>query len=287
MSTAEANSLLQQAQKAATSKGWFGLGGPKYDEAAELFSRAGNSFKLAKKWQEAGEAYLKSAQMYIQAGEEEDASTAYLAAAKCFKKGYPTEAIQSLQCAIKILKSKGRLYPAAAQQKEIAQIYENEFMDIENAMNAYEEAAEWYESEDSKAQATNCSLKVATMAAELEQYQKAYEIFERVAQASLDNQLTKWSVKDYLLKAGICRLAVDDHVATQRAFEHYQDMDVAFGSTRECKLLLNLAQAIEAGDQEAFTTHVFEYDQMTKLDKWKTTILLRVKQAISSESDLT
>jgi alpha-soluble NSF attachment protein len=51
-----------------------------------------------------------------------------------------------------------------------------------------------------------CLLKVAHFAAQLEQYPSAIEKFERVASDSADNQLTKWSIKEYFLKAGLCCL---------------------------------------------------------------------------------
>lgn len=38
-------------------------------------------------------------------------------------------------------------------------------------------------------------------------YYKAITNYERIARSSINNHLMKWSVKDYLLKAGICHLA--------------------------------------------------------------------------------
>lgn len=49
-------------------------------------------------------------------------------------------------------------------------------------------------------------MKVAALAAQLGDYALAIEKFESVAAASLDNNLTKWSVREYFLKAGICHL---------------------------------------------------------------------------------
>lgn len=53
-----------------------------------------------------------------------------------------------------------------------------------------------------------CLLKVAHFAAQLEQYQVAIDNFERVATESVDNQLTKWSIKEYFLKAGLCSMCI-------------------------------------------------------------------------------
>ena len=69
----------------------------------------------------------------------------------------------------------------------------------------------------------------------------------------------------------------------RRNITRYTGQDNTFSSTRECKFLGFLIDAIEAGDQEAFTAAVVEYDQVMKLDNWKTAILLKIKRGISEE----
>lgn len=128
-------------------------------------------------------------------------------------------------------------------------------------------------------------LKVADLAAMEGDYYKAIELFEKVAQTAVSNNLMKWSVKDYFLKAGLCHLAVGDQVATNRAFEKYRDMDPTFPSQREHQLLVDLYEAVEAGDQEMFADKLFQYDQMSKLDKWKTVILLKIKNSIEEKGE--
>ena len=49
----------------------------------------------------------------------------------------------------------------------------------------------------------------------------------------------------------------------------------------------DLTGAIEAGDEDAFLDKLQAYDQMSKLDKWKTAIFLKVKEGIDAEPDLT
>ncbi|KAK9723350.1 vesicular-fusion protein S17 [Basidiobolus ranarum] len=285
MGDREAKELLAKAEKKANYNGWFG--GKKYDEAAELYVSAANSLKLAKKWKEAGDAFMKAADMQIRAEERDEASSTFISASKCYKKSNPEDAINSLKMAIEILTERGRFHAAAGHQKDIAQIYESDLIDIERAMNSYELAADWYSGEEATAMANNCYLKVAAFAAQLEQYDKAIEKFEQVANASMDNNLTKWSLKEYFLKAGLCHIATNDIVGAQRALERYQDMDVTFSSTREYKFLQSIMEAIDSGDLEAFTNQVFEFDQLTKLDNWKTTMLLRIKKSINEEPTLT
>jgi alpha-soluble NSF attachment protein len=65
------------------------------------------------------------------------------------------------------------------------------------------------------------------------------------------------------------------------------NQDVSFSDTRECTLLKELLDAVDEGDVEKFTNAVFEFDQISKLDKWKTTILLRIKTHLNDmEGDM-
>ena len=72
----------------------------------------------------------------------------------------------------------------------------------------------------------------------------------------------------------------------RRNINSYSSLDTTFSSTRECKFLGFLIDALEANDQEAFTAAVVEYDQVMKLDNWKTSILLKIKRTIAEESSL-
>lgn len=128
-------------------------------------------------------------------------------------------------------------------------------------------------------------LKLADLSALDGDYYKAITNYERVAKSSINNNLMKWSVKEYLLKAGICHLCTNDTVATNRALESYRDLDPAFSQTREHQLLVDLAESIEEGDQEKFADKLFQFDQMSKLDKWKTTLLLRIKESIEEKGE--
>ena len=74
-------------------------------------------------------------------------------------------------------------------------------------------------------------------------------------------------------------------VATNRALDSYRDLDPTFASTREHQLLVDLAGAVEQGDQELFADKLFQFDQLSKLDKWKTTVLLRVKNGIEEHGE--
>jgi alpha-soluble NSF attachment protein len=62
-------------------------------------------------------------------------------------------------------------------------------------------------------------------------------------------------------------------------------MDPQFAGQREYMLLTDLTEAVEAKSQEQFTDKLFQFDQINKLDPWKTTLLVRVKNSIEEADD--
>jgi len=44
----------------------------------------------------------------------------------------------------------------------------------------------------------------------------------------------------------------------------------------------DLGEASESGDIDKFTDAIAEFDSMTRLDQWKTTLLLRAKKRIET-----
>lgn len=288
----EAERLLERAEKKATGFSILSfLGGSsqssKFEEAAEMCSQAGNLLKIEKRWKESGAAYMKAVEYLEKTDDRDEAASKLVEASKCFRKAcdFPV-AVQSLEKAVDLLKQRGRFHPAAGHVKTIAELYETDLTDYEKARHYYAEAAELYSGEDSNGLANQCWLKVATFAAQLEQYVQAIEKFEHVARTSLDNNLTKYSAKGYLLNAGLCHLC-QDALGARKALEKYRDMDPTFGQSRECQFLANLLDSFDEGDAGKFTGHVAEFDRMTKLDPWKTTILLRIKKQIAEEPSLT
>uniref|UniRef100_A0A3B3XQ53 N-ethylmaleimide-sensitive factor attachment protein, beta b n=1 Tax=Poecilia mexicana TaxID=48701 RepID=A0A3B3XQ53_9TELE len=248
----EAIQLMADADKKVKSSGsflggMFGGGHHKVEEACEMYCRAANMFKMAKNW---------------------------------------SEAIKCLNAAIDIYTDMGRFTIAAKHHISIAEIYESELVDIEKAIAHYEQAADYYKGEESNSSANKCLLKVGAYCAQLEQYQKAIEIYEQVGANTMDNPLLKYSAKEYFFKASLCHFIVDE-LNAKIAVEKYEEMFPAFSDSRECKLLKKLLEAHEEQNSEAFTEAVKEFDSISRLDQWHTTLLLRIKKTIQGdEGDL-
>ncbi|KAG8952820.1 vesicular-fusion protein S17 [Tulasnella sp. 424] len=302
-----AQEFLAKAEKRVNSSvGWFGSSSSKYEEAGDLFKEAANNFKVERLFKESGDAYTREAECRVSGGERDDAANAYWNAAKAYKQGYPDLAAAALGQTVDLLQKLGRFRQAADREKEIGQIYLQENHDVGKAVEAYLRAADWYSQEDAKATASSCKKDAADLLVELDRWHEAIKLYDEVAQYSLGSQLTKYNVKEYWLRAGLCALAAQDAVTARRKFDDYSKADLTFSSTREARFLLALIEAVERGDQEAFTGAVYEYDQVgvassdvvscmsgwlttyyniqvTKLDNWKTQLLLKIKKGIQDE----
>ena len=120
-------------------------------------------------------------------------------------------------------------------------------------------------------------LKVADLSALAGDYFGAIDKFEKVAEASLGNNLMRYSVKEYFLKAGLCSLATKDNVTAQRNIAKYAEKDPSFTGQREYQLLVDLSEAVQNNDVEMFQDKLAAYDKMSRLDDWKAAVLLQIK----------
>lgn len=310
-------SLLQEADKKLSKSGLLGLfsSSNKYEEARDLLQKAAAQFKISKNWQEAGDAFAKSADIAEkQLKEIHEATTDYVNAAKCFKNVSSELALKYYQLAVDLHMENNKFSQAARIWKELAELNEKE-MNAEGAMNAYQKAADCFEAEDSKVNASSCLIKVADLAAEQQDYKKAIEIYENVSNASLENTAARWSVKDYLFKALLCQFVMaastskQDMDAMDAAIAKYTEMLPSlegkhtnsrnkadtlevwrltvvyyfcffFPGTRELKLINETVAAFKADDETAFSDRVFEHEEIYKLDKWSINVLFAVHKLL-------
>lgn len=153
--------------------------------------------------------FNQAAELHWKQNNKHDAASCYVDAGTAYKKGDPKEAVTSLTKAIEIYTDMGRFNIAAKHHMTVAEIYESEAVDIEKAITHYEQAADYYKGEESNTSANRCMLNVARYAAQLEQYQKAIEIYEEVAGNCIESSLLKYSAKEYFFRAALCHLCKD------------------------------------------------------------------------------
>lgn len=306
MTKSAAQTLVAKADKKANSSGgWFSSSDSKWEEAGDLYQQAANSFKIDKLFKEAGDAFAREAECREKGGEQSDAANAWWNAAKSYKMGFPDLAVAALSQTITFLTKAGRFRQAADREKEIGQIHLQEGKDSSTAgdwggaakakaeaCKSFDRAAEWYTQEDAKATANACFKDAADLHAELGNYREAISRYEQVAKTSLGSDLTKFSVKEYLLRAGLCAVCTFDVPYAKTKMAEYTDPAGVWASSefydkrrREAPFVLAIIDAVEDCDEEVFLQTVNEYDQVMKLDNWKNGMVLKIQRWIEEHKE--
>ena len=275
--------LYLKAEKKLTS--WWGSKTDNYQDAAELFEKSANLYKIAKNMDKAAEAYIRASDC-IKVESPWEASSKLIAAANCYKHNSPQNAKITFRKAANYCLEEGKFQQAAKLIIEIAEIYEKEFM-IMDAIESYREAADLYKTESATFLEQKCLVKAADYMStkSIGLYSDAITIWENASSVSVDNSSLTFMSKEYLFKAALCRFATGDYVASARALKNYEEQNVSFAASRECQFLTEILNAIETYDLDYFTKAVVEYDSITPLKPWYTEILLTIKKTIETVPD--
>ena len=143
--------------------------------------------------------------------------------------------------------------------------------------------------EDSKSQASQCLAKVAELcsaALEPPDLLRAAQIYDEMGTRCLDSNLLKYNAKGYFLQCVMCHLANGDAIASSQCLQKFYNLDFTFQDSREGKFSEQLVECVENFDSDGFATACFEYDRISKLDPWKTSILVKVKRSIADEGGI-
>jgi alpha-soluble NSF attachment protein len=164
----------------------------------------------------------------------------------------------------------------AVEQKQAAESCERNY-DLVSAIEKYKIAADMFDKMDSIASFSTCLINAANLSVQLERYNEAIELYERVALKTRHNNLLKWSIEDYLFCASLCRLVLNN-----LEMDKYEDMLLhqSFKECRQGKFLVELISAIENNDVDMFTDAVRDFESVRKLDPLKVTILSKIKNRL-------
>lgn len=193
----------------------------------------------------AGAAFRKAAQVQQKnLSEPLDAANSLNEAFKCYRQTEPQQAASAMSDAIQIYTAQGNFRRAATNMQTLAELYETGLDDQVNALKSYETAANWFSDDNAEALANKLLLKAGEIAALIgetdggnkDNYYKAIAHFEKVSRASVDNNLMRWSVKDYLLKGFIARTSFT-HDGDYDILVHLLTDDCRSGYGRCCRFI--------------------------------------------------
>ncbi|GMG32953.1 unnamed protein product [Ambrosiozyma monospora] len=254
------------------------------EEAADLYVQAANLYKLQKKNAQAGQTFEKAAKAQKDAESPEEASNTLVEAYKAYKVEVPIEAARCLEEAIDMFVRRGQFRRSANFKADLGELYENELGEIQKAIDSYETASEWYKGDNASSLANKFSIKAADLYCDdsVQNYTKAATIYEAVAKDSLNNNLAKWSLKDYFLKAILCRLADNNDYASGNALlQRFLQWDPSFKTTREYEFAAKLVDSVRDGNPDGIAQASMEFDKFSRLDGFKIRVLNKIKSTVN------
>eukprot|EP00931_Biecheleriopsis_adriatica_P093393 TRINITY_DN6713_c0_g1_i2.p1 TRINITY_DN6713_c0_g1~~TRINITY_DN6713_c0_g1_i2.p1 ORF type:complete len:322 (+),score=99.33 TRINITY_DN6713_c0_g1_i2:82-966(+) len=279
-----AEELVKKADaKIKGGGGYFSFltGGPKYEEAIDLYQQAANQYKLAKLWQEAGNCFVQCAFCASKGDSQSDQANYLMEAGNVLKKVSTTAAVEQMEKAVAIYSASGRFQQAGKLLLSIAELYEAERLQHKECKEYYKRAAEMFELADhSESNFTKCNLKYAEFAAKDGELETAIKIFETEGEKALSKNLLQYGAKEHFLNAGILHMVGGDSVTINLAVDKYRALDPRLAGSKEGELLEGLAAAFESGDADAFVEKLSDYDSIKPLDPWRTEFLVKVKEIL-------
>lgn len=298
-------SLLKQAsEKAKPVSGFFWklISSPEdqYEEAIDLYVQAAKIYRLGNG--KVSKDYIKSAECYKDAAivalerlqNYNDAAMNYVEAYKLCKMGDEySNACDYLQKAIDIFtKNMGQFRRAANYQFELGEILELQLHQMRQAREAYELAGDWYLQDNAIQLSNKCYLKCADLLSVSNENNddlfKSIKMYKNLIDTNLKKNLNLWVVKDYYLKIGLLQLLLTDTVASERTLAEAKTNLRDDQDCKEFKLLQALIDCYKEQDIDLMSNTLMKYDKFDKLDSWKTTILLKIKESLigTEEDDL-
>ena len=187
-------------------------------------------------------------------------------------------AVDAYSSTVSQLRQLGRFRQAADREKDTAELYglmannapapKQRYELLKKQAESFQRAGDWYESDDANAYAacidlivraliepsrtaSRCYKDAADVLAEVDEFIPAINLYEKVANHSLTSQLTKYSVKEYWLRAGLCALASQVSIHDSAVFP--------VPLTRKCRMLCLLA--VSSADTQPLTSHSPQHER--------------------------
>lgn len=153
-----------------------------------------------------------------------NAASSFQKAAESFRKDPESheDTARNFRVATEFYSDGGRMSSAAKCQRSLAELYESA-QKIDECIEAYQKASDFFIAEDMSSQASQCMIKVAQYCALKGDYERAVQIFEESANSALDSgrNLLRFKTPEFFMHACICHMAFHDPERCRSALEGY------------------------------------------------------------------
>ena len=285
--------LVAEADALLASRNPFNKG-RRLENAVELLQKGAAQYKLDKEWKLAAETYERAAtvaQQKANDGDNDDDDEHvqfWKEAAQCYSRCGGAPSVASAVRLFRLVANHlahahhGQLAGAAAAWRDAAKLQETCGL-LDQAREAFSEAARCYEAAHSLAAARECSISVARLLAGQGKFQEAYEVYDKCGTEASEQDLSSWSARDHFFWAALCLwVATGDDQACKARVDEYADLLPKFTLAREYKLLQQLLDAASRDSIDDFANAVRKHDETTKIDPFTTKLLLEIRRHVEN-----
>lgn len=257
--------------------------GMKYIEAREYYDRAARAFAAAGKPEYCADAFDKCADMSarLSRGATLEAVYFHVRCGELLEENDPTEACEHYADACDGCCDLGEWGTAAELRYRIAHLTEyaddavgqdERVLALRGAADMYGAAAQRLNDETKHCRRRECTLEAARIEAlELERYDKAADVFEKVATECLQDNLLQANATRLFFKSALCSLVAGENDLVRGKLEIFGDRFLEFGASPERQFLLDVNACIqreELGDYDGFCDACYNFNTVRELDVW-------------------
>ena len=250
-----------------------------YNDAYNLYIRAGEKYKMCNQWTKASDCYEKCA--HIKMDLKENALDSYKEAYFCSQKtDLENNTDRLFAKMMNYLSSNGEYYEAGKLTEKNGEKYENE-KKYNAAINSYLKAIEFYEMDNShNSTKNNCLIKLADLMVindHPDAAKKVPSIYENIGKDYLKNNLTKYSANEYFGKAILSVIYYSNDLSEGNIYiNKYKEIAPSFEDTSMCRLCVNCANAMENKDSGLMKKGIKEYKDVNEIDNFMGNIFIKL-----------
>lgn len=253
-----------------------------FDDAASLYIKAGNQYKLAKLWKNAGDAFYE-ASLLLQKNKDIMENVRLQNAAECYSL-LPHDDINfeliklCLINAINILD--GQL--DNTDFNKIGKLYEILGDYFENSLESvkyYEDSVKYYDAcTSSNYTKQQCMIKLAKLYVNNKIYDKGGQLFEQLAELRSNSKImqtstiTDYHLITYLTNMLLCKIGYYDIIGLKKCIDKCNVNYPDYIKTPEYESMCSLCDAIEFNNIDKFKRTVEQFPN-NNLEQWKLDIL--------------
>lgn len=290
---------IEEAKKLENSKSIFeylmkDITSSRYEKIAELYSKAGNIYKISNK-EQAIKCFKKVLHYNRQLSESSfnynyDTRNILLNIAELYTKIDYLKSVEYYEQIINYYTEKGEIYNIVKYYEIIGDLYWDNNLIGETKQIYYKtlnlinsNSPDKYYSTKKRLCERICEILICSNDSNSTNVLEVSKIYFDLADDSLRTKLSIYYAKKYILLGLLADCAGDDFVKGKNDLKKYSELDHTFLSSNEGIFIEKIFKAIDSNDSDELSFLCADLDKIIPLDKIQVNLLSRIKKLIDND----